>query len=46
MYIYMYIYSSMLWILESWNLNIDEELSKTLLHFEIDVVYFPKKTAG
>lgn len=47
MYIYMYIYtvySSMPWILESLNLNIDEELSKALLHFEIDVWYiFPKK---
>ena len=36
MYIYMHIYSSMPWILESLNLNIDEELSKAL-HFEIDV---------
>lgn len=44
MYIYMYIYSSMPWILESLNLNIDEELSKAL-HFEIDVWYiFPKNS--
>lgn len=42
-YIDMYIYSSMPWILESLNLNIDEGLSKAL-HFEIGVWYiFPKK---